>query len=59
MKPDVRKKRDKLLYESLKLRELASDNSGTKSFDIRKQQDEVYKRWEFYDKLLKAEKERG
>lgn len=55
MKSDVREMRYKLLIQSKKLRMLSSKAKGDKGFDLRKKQEEIYKKWEFYDKLLKTE----
>ena len=54
MKKEIRDKRKKLLKESLRLRDLANENSGDKGFQIRDKHDVIYKKWKFYDSIIKA-----
>ena len=56
MKREVRMKRDKLCDDSMKLRRLAASGQGDyeKSQRIRNYQDQVYKKYIFYDKLINA-----
>ena len=56
MKREVRDKRNKLRKSSMKLRELTLDCGFgiEKTLQLRKKQDEQYKKYEFYDNLIKA-----
>lgn len=56
MKREIREKRNELRKSSMKLRELAwsCDFGKEKNFQFRKNQDDQYKRYEFYDNFLKA-----
>lgn len=56
MKREIREKRNQLRETSMKLRELAwsCDFGKEKNLQFRKKQDEEYKKYEFYDKFIKA-----
>lgn len=56
MKREIREKRDKLRKSSMKLRELTLDCDfrTEKTLQLRKIQDEQYKKYEFYDNFIKA-----
>lgn len=51
----IYKKREKLYQESILLRDEAGKTDNyLKSADMRKKQDELYKRWKFYNNIIKA-----
>jgi hypothetical protein len=50
----VRNKRDELRKKSSKLRELTIDTEYLKGKEIIMKQDEIYKRWSFYNNLIKS-----
>lgn len=54
--PSVYKKRDKLRYQSKTLRIIYLDDNLAfdKYMQIRMDQDKVYQKWLFYDRLIKA-----
>lgn len=52
MKKEIRDKRNELRVRSKMLQELAFDES--KKQEIRETQKQVYKRWQFYDKMIKT-----
>jgi hypothetical protein len=54
MKKEIRDTREKLYKESLRLREIANDVGGYKAFEIRREQDKLFRKWEFYINILKA-----
>ena len=54
MKNDIRKKRNELRIKGVNWSKLAFDVHKDKAIMIRKEQNETYKRWQFYDKLIKA-----
>ena len=54
IKREIRDKRNKLRGESIRLRENAPLVKFNKTQSMRKEQNEIYKKWEFYDKLIKA-----
>lgn len=56
MKREIRDKRNKLRKSSMKLRELTLDCGFEieKTLELRKKQDDQYKRYEFYDEFIKA-----
>jgi hypothetical protein len=57
MKQEIRIKRNKLLYASLRMRELPSfaiKQDYEQNKKIRVEQDKVYKKFNFYEGLLKA-----
>jgi hypothetical protein len=54
IKREIRDKRNKLREESIRLRENAPLVKFNKTQSMRKEQNEIYKKWEFYDKLIKA-----
>lgn len=56
MKREIRDKRDKLRKSSMRLRELTldCDLEMEETLQLRKKQDEQYKKYEFYDNLIKA-----
>ena len=58
MESEIRKTRDNLLKQSKNLREMSSRIEGEKGFKIREKQDEIYKKWNFFDTLLKTEDKR-
>ena len=53
MNDSIRKKRNNLCIKSQQLRSLALDR-GDKAKDMRKEQDKIHAKWEFYDKFIKA-----
>lgn len=53
MKREIRDEREKLYRESLRMRNLANEISGKKSFEIREEQDKVYHKWKFYTNMIK------
>lgn len=53
MKREIREKRNEFLKESVKLRNLALDFKGEKSFEVRKKQNEIYNKWKFYSNIIK------
>ena len=56
MKKEIRIKRNELRKSSMRLRELTLDCDfrTEKTLQLRKKQDEQYKRYEFYDNFIKA-----
>ena len=54
MKKEIREKRKELYIKSIKLRSLAGDINGKRSYQLRDQQDDVFKRWQFYNGIIKA-----
>jgi hypothetical protein len=55
MKREIRDKRDKLRQSSQRLRELALDCDFEQSnFKVRVKQEEQFKRFKFYDGMIKA-----
>ena len=54
MKNDIRKRRNELRIKGVNLSKLAFDVHKDKAISIRKEQNETYKRWQFYDKLIKT-----
>lgn len=55
MKREIRNKRDELRQTSKKLRELAWEcGYEEKNLAIREQQDDSYKRFKFFDGMIKA-----
>lgn len=55
MKREVREKRNKLLINSKGLAESLLDcNEKEKVIVLQEQQDRAYKKWKFYDKVIKA-----
>lgn len=54
MKRSIRDVRDNLYRKSVALRYLANENPGDVGFKLRDKQDVLYKKWEFYDKIIKA-----
>lgn len=54
MNKGIREKKDNLYEESVLLRNLANETPGEKGFLIRDKQNEVYKKWEFYANIIKA-----
>ena len=56
MKREIRDRRNALRETSKRLRELAwnCDFSEEKNFRLRERQDEEYKRFKFYDSMIKA-----
>lgn len=51
------KEKDKLFKESIFLNELSKDD-GTIGFKLKQKQNEVYKKYKFFDEFLKAENKR-
>lgn len=51
------KEKDKLFKESIFLNELSKDG-GTIGFKLKQKQNEVYKKYKFFDGFLKAENKR-
>lgn len=56
MKREIRDKRNELREESKRLKELAwnCDFKEVKNFKIREKQDDRFKRFKFYDGMIKA-----
>lgn len=57
MKREIREKRLKLKQSAMRLRELSSLNeeiSYERSLQMREEQENTYKKWIFYDKMIKA-----
>lgn len=57
MKREIREKRLKLKQSAMRLRELSSLNeevSYERSLQMREEQENTYKKWKFYDKMIKA-----
>lgn len=55
MKREIREKRKKIYLESKRLREIAYLGSTfEKAEEIRKEQDDLYKKSKFYDGIIKA-----
>lgn len=50
---DVYLEKNKLFRKSLQLNNLSKDDTGH-SFEIKQMQNEVYKKYKFYDEFLKA-----
>lgn len=53
MKREIRDEREKLYRESLKMRQIANETSGKKSFEIREAQDKMYNKWKFYTNMIR------
>ena len=49
----IRNKREKLRLESIRLRELIIEQDDF-NYDLYLKQDEIYKKWLFYDKFIKV-----
>ena len=56
MKIEIRDKRDELRQTSKQLKELAwkQDFQSIENFKLREKQDDCYKRFKFYDYMIKA-----
>lgn len=54
MKREVRDKRHKLQNQWGLLRGLALDSDKNDGAKLRKEEDKVYKKWQFYDGIIKA-----
>lgn len=54
MKREIRDKRKKLLIQSMELRTLHFDPQCNNQDEILEQQDKLYKKWSFYDNMIKA-----
>lgn len=54
MRREIREKRHKLYQDSVRLRDCSNEGKGEHTFKIREKQDEVYKKWKFYDEIIKA-----
>lgn len=54
MNKSIRNKRNELKNISIELRRLNKETKGNKSSELRYKQTEVYNKWEFYDKFIKA-----
>lgn len=50
----VRVKREELRNKSVLLKGIALDEKNDKTDEIRYKQDEIYKKWDFYDNLIKS-----
>lgn len=57
MKRSARDERKKLYDSTIRLKDLSfsKDLDYESSMKIRKEQDKLYKKWEFYNKLIKTE----
>jgi hypothetical protein len=53
VKRSVREKRFKLLNESKLLQEALFDTEPDKMKEAKKKQDDVYKKWKFYNNIIK------
>ena len=54
VKRSIREKRFKLLNESKLLQEALFDTEPDKMKEAKKKQDDVYKKWLFYNNIIKA-----
>lgn len=55
MKREIRDKRTELYFKSIRLQSCMFDSSTVKKTqELKKEQDDVYNRWKFYDGILKA-----
>lgn len=54
MNKDIRKKRYELLIKSKNLRELSTMQKYEKGKKLRDKQDEIYKKYKFYDNIIKS-----
>jgi hypothetical protein len=54
MKREIRDKRHKLQHQWGELRGLALDSDKCNGMKLRKEEDKVYKKWQFYDGIIKA-----
>ncbi len=54
MNKDIRKKRYELLIKSKNLRELSTMQKYEKGKELRDKQDEIYKKYKFYDNIIKS-----
>lgn len=54
MNKDIRKKRYELLIKSKNLRELSTMQKYEKRKKLRDKQDEIYKKYKFYDNIIKS-----
>lgn len=54
IKKEVRIERERLRRESFKLRNIFIMNDFDKGIVVRNKQNEIYKKWLFYDKLIKV-----
>lgn len=59
MKKEIREKRNELYQTSLRMRDIANDTKGEKGIEIRKKQDDVYKKWKFYHNIIKKMDEKN
>lgn len=54
MKKNIRIERENLCKKSMQLRALALDEDYLTALEMRKKQDKIYAKWNFYDKFIKA-----
>lgn len=56
MYKEILKKKDELYYKSSNIKSICFDKETNRNNidDLRKKQDELYKKWQFYDKLIKT-----
>lgn len=54
IKKDARIERERLRRESFKLRNIFIMNDFDKGIVVRNKQNKIYKKWLFYDKLIKV-----
>ena len=60
MKREIRDKRNELLIKAKVLKDMSFEkNTYEKSRAIQDKQDEVYKKWEFYNNFIKAVEKEG
>ena len=59
MSRHIREYRNELRTKSIALKEQSNIVSYNKSVQMRKEQDEYYKKWQFVDKLIKAMDKQG
>lgn len=57
---DIESEKRKLMLKSKELNGLCFDDKNKeKSFKLKQLQNEIYKKWKFYDKFIKAERKIG
>lgn len=53
---ETRQKRSELCRESFRIRKaMSEDVSYEKMMELKRKQNEIYKKWDFYDKFIKAD----
>lgn len=53
MKREVREKRNKFKKDWIALKTFAIDKTNKNAYKTRKQEDKIYKKWKFYDEMIK------